>query len=320
MSKINIGFTVTDNYAQHLAATMASILSNTSKDNELNFFVLNEGDITSETKRRINQLSNIREFNIKYVTVKREDFSEYSPGVHMSTNYRLKVASLIPEVDKILFLDVDLIVLDDIAKLWDIDMTGFYMAAAPDPCQIYQFQVVRSRFIDKFPPLIYNTGVILLNLKKWREDDIEEKLLKGIKWFSANYYECWPDQSTLNMVLKDKIRLLDARWNACPLLGYLQNPPCAYDSIEQRDRIFVNPAIIHYAAEQKYKAWLDSSLPWADVYWEYLRKTPYYETGILNMVKNAYKYELSDINGFLGLLKKQNDINFKSILNFVICC
>lgn len=311
MSKINIGFTVTDNYAQHLAATMASILSNTSKDNELNFFVLNEGDITSETKRRINQLSNIREFNIKYVTVKREDFSEYSPGVHMSTNYRLKVASLIPEVDKILFLDVDLIVLDNIAKLWDIDMTEFYMAAAPDPCQIYQFQVVRSRFIDKFPPLIYNTGVILLNLKKWREDDIEEKLLKGIKWFSANYYECWPDQSTLNMVLKDKIRLLDARWNACPLLGYLQNPPCAYDSIEQRDRIFVNPAIIHYAAEQKYKAWLDSSLPWADVYWEYLRKTPYYETGILNMVKNAYKYELSDIHGCLGLLKQQNDINFK---------
>lgn len=311
MSKINIGFTVTDNYAQHLAATMASILSNTSKDNELNFFVLNEGDITSETKRRINQLSNIREFNIKYVTVKREDFSEYSPGVHMSTNYRLKVASLIPEVDKILFLDVDLIVLDDIAKLWDIDMTEFYMAAAPDPCQIYQFQLVRSKYIDKFPSVIYNTGVILLNLKKWREDNIEQKLLEGIKWFSAHYEGCWPDQSTLNMVLKDKIRCLDAGWNACPLLGYLQSPPCAYDSIEQRDAIFKNPAIIHYAAEQKYKAWFDPNLPWADLYWEYLKKTSYYESGVLNMIKNTYKHELSDIHDSLGLLKQQNVINFK---------
>lgn len=311
METINIGFTVTDNYAQHLAATMSSILSNTSKDTKFNFYVMNEGDITFETKRRISLLKNIHDFNIKYITVKKEDFREYSPGVHMSTNYRLKVASLIPEADKILFLDVDLIVLDDIANLWNTDISDYYMAAVPDPCQIYQFQVVRSKFIDKFPTLMYNTGVILLNLKKWREDDIEEKLLHGIKWFSANYDQCWPDQSTLNMVLKDKIKQLDGRWNACPLLGYIQQPPGAYDSIEQRDLIFANPAIIHYAADQKYKAWLDSSLPWADVYWEYLRKTPYYEAGILNMVKNAYKYELSDIHGSLGLLKQQNVINFK---------
>ena len=207
MSKINIGFTVTDNYAQHLAATMASILSNTSKDNELNFFVLNEGDITSETKRRINQLSNIREFNIKYVTVKREDFSEYSPGVHMSTNYRLKVASLIPEVDKILFLDVDLIVLDDIANLWNTDISGVYAAVVKDVFSITNRDYMNNLGIRH--EFYFNSGVMLLNLAKMRDDKIPEKLLE----FRMTHDQVFMDQDAFNAVIGNNVLYLPWWYN-----------------------------------------------------------------------------------------------------------
>jgi len=295
METIDIGFTINDRYAQHMAAGMASILCNAKPETNFNFYVLNAGDITFDSKRRLNELKQIHDFNIYYVNVNNDDFREYKFGSHISTNYRIKLPSLLPHLDKILFMDVDLVVMEDLSDLWNTDIENYYMAAVADPCQNLQKERVTSKFPEKFPPKMFNIGVTLLNLKKWREDKIEDKILEGMKWFSATYERCWPDQSVMNMIQKDAIKVLPGRYNACPLLAYVHTAPFSYDDQQECEEVFKSPAIVHYAAAPDIKAWLMPELPYADLYWKYLRLTPFYEMGIAGMIEEQNKRLLQQL-------------------------
>ena len=77
--------------------------------------------------------------------------------ISIETNFRLKIASLIPNVEKCIYLDSDLILTENISKLWMQDIDDYYFAAVTDK------------------KVGFNAGVLLINLKKWREDNLEKK-------------------------------------------------------------------------------------------------------------------------------------------------
>lgn len=278
---MDIAFTISDNYSCHLATTLASILTNANKEDDFSFYILNAGDITPDNKRRIEKLKKIKDFDLNWVTVDNDLFKNYSTGCHISTNYRLKAASLLPDLSKILFMDVDVIILRSLAELYQTNIDKFYFAAVKDPCT--------GAFLDYvddirtlFPEIPYNTGVMLINLDLWRKDNIEEKLFNTISWYSKKYKRT-PDQNSLNIVCKDKIKSLDIRYGACPTLGFVQKKPWDYDNKEELKYTFEKPYILHYASARDFKPWLLPNLPYADYYWEYSKMTPYYEEQIMNM-------------------------------------
>lgn len=142
---------------------------------------------------------------------KRFDFSRWSPVIF----YRLFAHKIFPKLDKILYLDSDTLVRQDLSEMYNTDISEYTLAAVRDMAPIHNprgyapGQYVGS-FADKYmhrAPYV-NSGVLLLNLR--RMADAQKKLLAtDIK---LNY----PDQDMLNYCLYDQIKLLDLKYNFAP--------------------------------------------------------------------------------------------------------
>lgn len=262
---INIFFTADNGYAKYLAVSMVSIIVNT--EHPIYFYIL-DGGISIESKRRIDDLKKIKPFKIEYISIdnKRFDNAPKSSQEHISnnTNYRFLISTLKPDLDKCIFLDADLVAQGDIAKLWDIDIGDNYMAAVMD-----QFSLSPNSWAQKLPlPKNYiyvNTGVAVMNLKRWRKDRIEVKVFENLERYRNLLM--FPDQDTLNITLAPHVQYLPHVFNAMPLQHYYNT--------DQEKEAFSDPVILHWAGNKK--PW---TLPWekmANIYLHYAKLTPFYE-------------------------------------------
>ncbi len=289
MAKIYIGFTVDDGYVKYLAVTIASILCNANKSDELNFYVLNDGSISVENKSKINDLKKIKDFNIEWITVDTKLFENQGTNLReditIATNYRFSLASLLPDIDKLIFLDADLILNADIANLWSIDVENYYMACSP------VFEGVLDAYQQKLDiPLNYrycNTGVMLCNLKKWREDNIEPFFFTNAKKY-RDVCE-FLDQDILNTVLYSKILYLDYKFNFIP------DEELWYPEIYSKnlDKIPKNPEIIHWAGPRK--PWNNTFVKYFEIYRKYAKRTKYFKSVYSNLDKQQKKIFLQNI-------------------------
>ena len=275
----DIAYTVSNEYTHCLAVSIASILKNSKEDESFNFYVLH-ADITDENKRKINKLKKIKDFNLEYIQMNNNDFKDMSEGISIVSNYRLKIASLKPKLSKILFLDADIIVLDSLKELYNTNLQDNYIAAVVDPGVNLQYEYTIDDK-EKFPDRRFNTGVMLANLNKWREDNVEEKIMAGMIWYSKKYF-AWPDQNVMNMVFKNAIIELPPQYNVCPILaqqGWYQE-----EGIWEKASL--NPKIVHICGMPKY--WEQADLWWNDIFWEYARLTPYYEQFLSKLISQHY--------------------------------
>ena len=270
-------------YVKYLAVTIASILCNANKRDELNFYVLNDGSISVENKSKINDLKKIKDFNIEWITVDTKLFENQGTNLReditIATNYRFSLASLLPDIDKLIFLDADLILNADIANLWSIDVENYYMACSP------VFEGVFVDYQQKLDiPLDYrycNTGVMLCNLKKWREDNIEPFFFTNAKKY-RDVCE-FLDQDILNTVLYSKILYLDYKFNFIP------DEEIWYPEIYSKnlDKIPKNPDIIHWAGPRK--PWNNTFVKYFEIYRKYAKRTKYFKSVYCNLDKQQKK-------------------------------
>lgn len=307
---INIGYAVSNQYTAMLSVSILSLLENSNPDDEFNIYILNS-DITDENKRKINELKNIKNFNIEYITVENKDFEDIATGISIVSNYRVKIASLKPELDKILFLDSDLLIVASLQDLYNTNLKDNYFGAVVDPGIKLQYEYT-IRDNEKFPDRRFNTGVMLINLDKWRKDNIENKLLEGMKWYSTKY-KVWSEQNVLNMVCKNHILELPLQYNVCPILQQQE----LYQEEGMWEKACNNPQIIHICGKPKY--WEIEGLQWEDIFWSYARKTPYYEYFLHNLTNNTIKNNNNHIKKELSALARnfeiQNNENAKQIEN-----
>jgi len=276
--QINICLSSDNNYAQHLAVTIASILKNANIDDELFFFIF-DGGITSDNKEKILKLKEIKYFEIEYIMIKALDLS-YLPNhsLHISTAmyFRFKIASLLPEkIEKVIYLDCDIIVLKSLTNLFNEDIKDYYIAGVEDIG--YYFD---RRFLKRETKSLYiNSGVLLINVKKWRQDNIEEKLLNVTE---KNFLFIHNDQDIINIKLKDKIKALNLKWNVqdsfARILGKL------HPLKKQINQAVLNPTIVHYTGA--IKPWQSIYIPFGKLYIDYLKLTPFYHS---HKIKSKFK-------------------------------
>ena len=113
MVDINICIASDNNYTQHAGVVIASILANAAAEDSLNFFIL-DGGISDENKSKIQQLKKQKDCRIEFIAIDPSLFAGYlaikTHGyISLPTYYRLKTASLLPELDRIIYLDCDMI-------------------------------------------------------------------------------------------------------------------------------------------------------------------------------------------------------------------
>ena len=114
MNKINICVSCDDNYSKYAGVVIASALANASEDDYLSVYVL-DGGITQEHKEEILSLKSIKECDINFVEIDQSLFDEYAKikthsYITIATYYRLKLPTLLPNVDKIIYFDCDMII------------------------------------------------------------------------------------------------------------------------------------------------------------------------------------------------------------------
>lgn len=176
-------------------------------------------------------------------------FCPIRPGdyVNIATYFRILLPSILPaDLDKVLYLDGDMIVVDSLSYLWELDMNNF--GAAVVPCIHYgnpeEFKRIGLNKTEGY----FNAGFMFINLKFWRENDIQNKTLKYIQDYPDRCKK--HDQDALNYTLSDKLLYISTRYNHQRIF-YEKDFNFSEKLIGDVEESKMVPVIIHYCDLEK---------------------------------------------------------------------
>lgn len=267
-SGYTILLTIDQTYLVPATVTLFSLLKNNPEQSFKIYLFCGESD-----PKWLTPLRKIVEGRGSEIVVKRaskEIFNNIKINLHFSASnyYRLLAADLIEE-DQVLYLDSDTLIIGDIAPLWQVDLKGYPVAAVDD--------LIFRDFhrLDLQESLGYfNSGVMMLNLKIWRELDLGNKVLAYI--FSNPKKIIYADQCGLNGVLNGNWLRLDLKWNlqAALFQKEYKNLILSWNKKFDLEAANQNPLIIHFSGPRK--PWqFRSRHPYKRLYWKYLNQTPF---------------------------------------------
>jgi len=265
---IKLIFGVDGSYSQHLAVTLVSLLENNPANRfdilvvTLNMAEADRDRIAATAARFANAVLRFQPFDISR-------YSHFRTDGHIShaSYLRIFIPEILPESEeKVLYLDCDMVIRHDIAPLWNSDLGGKVLGA------VRNLFFVRHDDLDLPPDTDYfNAGVLLMNLKRWRELDGTAKLIRFIE---AHHDHLWAhDQDALNAVFRGEVRELAPVWNFQTSMLWSE-PDGLSLSYPAYRRLLADPGIVHYTTPSK--PWhFSNTHPYKETYYQYLAKTPY---------------------------------------------
>lgn len=305
--EIPIFFTIDDSYAPFLAVALNSAIKNANINRKYNAIVLYQ-DLTNENISKLKTLET-ENFTIT-LTPMQANFEALDDRMSnrlrcdyftLTIYFRLFIPAMFPQYDKGIYIDSDVVLTDDIAKLFDINIGDNYIGACNDlsiadipPLVAYTENAVG---VEKHEYI--NSGVLLMNLKKLRESDLEGHFLSLLNTY--HFDSIAPDQDYINAMCNGKIYYLDESWDAMPNNA---KPPLSKTNL------------IHYNLFSK--PWCYDGIQYSDVFWDYAKDCGYFDE-----IK-AYKAAYSDVqkkadSDCLDLLVRrgmeipESEITFKKI-------
>ncbi len=188
------------------------------------------------------------------------------PYISHATYYRFLAAETLPEYDRCLYLDVDILACDELTALFNTPMDGCYIAGVPDAQLNRTLAYPRSIGIGRGEPYV-NAGVLLLDLAAFRARQMSHTLFT----LARKPYPL-QDQDVMNVACRGRILRLPYRYNVIASPCRSEEPARVY-SKEELAEAAARPAILHYMTDQK---------PWncvgsfTDAWWEESRENPFY--------------------------------------------
>ena len=210
---IHIVFCVSNNYVTHLGAAMASVLQN-NPNTDFSFHILS-ADLTEESKKQIWKLkTRFPRFDVEYLVPPAALFQGLKltiPHISIETYFRYVIADLLPDLDKVLYLDADLIVAGDLTPLWQTPLSEeAYLAAGVPDLWIEKLNYKSTLGFQK-KDVYVNAGVLLFNLKKMREQSVSKQFFEMQEQWKDRI--CFQDQDIINLTLLGKIKVIDSIYN-----------------------------------------------------------------------------------------------------------
>ncbi len=248
---MNILCSTDEKYAPYCGIMLTSLFVNSLGGDRINVYCMTDY-LSSTSLKKFRQLADKYNATFTAIVVKREYVQGFpiklTDHVSLVAYYRLFAQMFLPkEVDKIIYLDCDMIVNGSLTELWNTDVEDKAMAAVYD--ENYLDDKIYQRLHYPRQNMYFNSGMLLLNLKYWRENKVMERCLKYI----ADYPErlLFHDQDTINTVLNRYIASLPITYNF--QTGFLYR--CAkFDSFlhkEIEETIREEPVIIHFTGPSK---------------------------------------------------------------------
>jgi len=306
---VHLSLSIDAKYVYPCIVFLTSLLENRAPSTIYNVYILIGDSIKSEHMSKINTLINKygQEFiKIKYFNMKN-DFKGAITNAYISTAsyYRIALPTLLPNVDRIIYSDTDVINFADLTEMYNIELKdNIYFRGTLDNVgllnELRSFGIYETKYM--------NAGILLMNLKAIRKDNIETQLRNFIKTHYLDHH----DQTAINAVCHNNVEILSFKY-ACFNYDKYQHIVDFNNSQDKRFRYsetelkqaFYEPTLLHFVGWTK---------PWdhgyqkskGEYWWYYAKKSDFYKE-----ILNNYRFSENDIDTLLkkipedgGLLKR----------------
>lgn len=278
--KIHFALSSDENYLPFLGTALSSLLENNKEFKKITIHILSNS-ISTENQTRLKTFVN--SYKRDCIIYDMSNIEELLGGLKVETiaisSYsRLFLTEILPkEVDKIIYLDCDSLIVSSYKKLWELDIEDYLVAGVED---IVPLNFKTSLNLEKDTRFI-NAGMMLMNIKKLREENWMLKIRDFIKGFSEEIPH--HDQGVVNALFHDKILILDPKYNCMTPFFLMSSNELVklydlndyYNDIELAEAID-NPVFVHLTPSFLKRPWVKGSRhPMVEKYLFYLSKTPW---------------------------------------------
>ncbi|MDF2923202.1 MAG: hypothetical protein K0R57_2116 [Paenibacillaceae bacterium] len=294
-NQVVVALAANDNFVPIAATCIQSIIENSSKKYNYDIVML-ESDITTYNKNLLlTMIENQDNISLRFFNAARllKGYNlQANAHISVETYFRFLIQSILPKCDKVLYLDCDLVVKSDIAELYNSDIENYLLGAAYDPdflgqingadlsTKKYSKEVLKMKDSYQY----FQAGVLLFNIKAMRSKFTLEQWLK----FATKKYK-YNDQDVLNIYCEGQVKYIDMAWNMLSDCNrYRVNfviKAAPYHIYQDYLKARNNPKIIHYAGFLK--PWHRPDEDLAFEFWNYAKRTPFYELLLFRMNEGA---------------------------------
>lgn len=305
-SIIPIFFTTDDNYVPYLCVAIKSITANCDPKQKYQVHVLNSG-LSEDFKNKVKTLET------NFLKIEFNDVSSHIAAIKLELNkslrdyysdaifYRIFISQMFPQYHKAIYIDCDVVVLADIAKLYNTDLQNNYLASVTD--EVAQSAPIFVDYVENAVGVpikqYFCSGVILFDLDAMRKHEVDRKFVSLLTTY--NFTSVAPDQDYLNVICKDHVLYLHPGWDK-------QANETPYD-----DDLY----LVHYNMFRK--PWLYHDVPYEKYFWQYAKNTPFYENMLQSRANYTDAQKQCDAAGGMRMLDTameiiKSPITFKKVL------
>ena len=260
--EVPVFFASDKNYVPYLTVAIKSLVNKTSIENDYKIYILSS-DLKDCDIEEIKQCEKENvQISIVDVNEKIKDIKDkvalrdyYSVSIY----FRLFIPSMFPQYEKAIYADSDIVLNADIAELYKTEIGTNYVAAILDETvfsnEDFIFYVNEALGVTE--KQYFNSGVLVMNLKKFRDNEIEDDFYNWVN--NHQYGSVAPDQDYLNCICQDQVTYLPLGWNKMPIGSTLPD-----------EELY----LIHY--NMFFKPWKYENIMFDKYFWDVAKTTSFY--------------------------------------------
>ena len=278
-NRISVVLITDDSFVMPTCVTIVSLLNSKNADSSYDVYVVTPGLKAKQEKllcslaKDGDTVSIVKGDLEKFEKLHKDENSVAHLSASKAAMLKFDLPNLFPKLDKILYLDGDIIVRGDLSELFNTDLGDYYLAAAHDTGKMYS----RAPMVLKFPGY-FNSGMMLLNLTKMREIDATSQLMAAK---AAMTGKSLMDQPAFNEVCDNHVLHVNSKWNYLAInldragekwnIGQLNDLLCS--DYASKAAFEQDAVVIHYSSKDK--PWKCHVGPWTDLWYKYYQVSPY---------------------------------------------
>lgn len=207
-SNIHIGYGIDNNYARCCASSIASFCFNNPTKN-FNFHIMTN-DLSTTNKKQFEQLAQLYSVNIYIYEINIDTLAKLPTQTHLpiATYFRFILPLILDNVDKLFYIDADIICLQNADDLFNINLNNNIIGAVPD---LPWMNKKRNKTLNLQNHIYFNAGMLIINIDKWNNFNTFAKVLQAIQNEPQKFR--YLDQDALNLILTKHIQYLDTKFN-----------------------------------------------------------------------------------------------------------
>lgn len=270
---IHIACNIDSKFMTHCAVTLISLFEN---NRQSSFFIHIVGPLlTKEDEESLRKVTDSYGNKIQFYRPAEDmikDFyiKEAKGRISMAAYYRCMLSAILPkEVEKVLYLDCDIVILDNISELWNTDISKHAVACVEDIGCNEDERYSILHYDKKY--CYFNSGVLLINLNIWREMQVDKLCSR----YFADYPERirFNDQDLLNAVLYEHTLYVPLKWNMQDGFYRYQMKERSAEEMDKLRQDMLTPIILHYTNRKPWS--YDSRHPLKAEYYKYASLLPW---------------------------------------------